>query len=972
MRRHFVEASLTIAVVAGFVLFSPLSVEGSNRGPQQDFPGPAFQDTTLRDTTSQDSLRTAAEDSLQRAFRIDTTAVDSDTVRTRTLQDIIGSDTTYVVYLDSTARLKYFTRPRRDQVYTGLFPQRTYPLYAKATLPTLRREVSTDSSGSNIVLRETLRGVDIRVPVSVPITEYIELRTKHEWRSMLAEEAHKPQAALAQDDFAELLSNITQIQIPIPPNPIFSIFGKPEIRLNISGRVDIRAGFRNTKSDFTTISALDQSRNEPDFSQDVQVNVSGTIGDKLNILADWNTQRTFEYENQLKIKYTGYDDEIIQNIEAGNVSLRTPSSFIGSSQALFGVKAQFQMGPFTMTAVASQKKGQIKEVSVSGGAKEQTFEFRAFRYSTNHYFVDTSYIKEYEPYYQNEPPMVSGAVQIVEEEVWVTRQGSIPDPNERQAVAYIDLSDLGPGYAESLRDTTGTPGQIETGPFVKLDRSQYDLSGDGYIGVLSLNVNVGDQQIVAIAYRRADGRQFGELVRDVGTDSVALSKKIILKMVKPKNLISNGPTYQVAWSMLLKNVYPIPGIGRNLKKEGFSLDILRVVPGREDQNSILNEPLLRALGVDRFNADDTPAPDGDGQFDFRPGRTINQARAEIIFPTLRPFDDGIQQYMADRGTVVEDTSEYLYQEVYDTTQTFAQQSLRNRYLIRGKATGEATSRYSLGFNVVEGSIQVLLDGSPLVQNVDFTVDYIIGEVVIKNDRALVPGANLQIKYEQNDLFQLASKTLLGARGDLAISQNTHLGFTLMNLNQETLSDKVRLGEEPNNNTIFGVDGSTTFDLPVLTAALNSLPLFQTRETSTIKIAGEAAYMLPDPNTRKSTIPSDGGEGIAYIDDFEGARRGIPVGIAYPLWNQASPLAGNYWFPSTADTVKMFSKGKMIWFNRLPTDVRLTDVFPRKHPGNEANNQITVLDLQYFPVTRGQFNYGEDLENTLTPTRNWAG
>jgi len=43
------------------------------------------------------------------------------------------------------------------------------------------------------------------------------------------------------------------------------------------------------------------------------------------------------------------------------------------------------------------------------------------------------------------------------------------------------------------------------------------------------------------------------------------------------------------------------------------------------------------------------------------------------------------------------------------------------------------------------------------------VDYIVGEVVIKNERALVPGANLQIKYEQNDLFQLASKTLLGAR-----------------------------------------------------------------------------------------------------------------------------------------------------------------------------------------------------------------
>ena len=107
------------------------------------------------------------------------------------------------------------------------------------------------------------------------------------------------------------------------------------------------------------------------------------------------------------------------------------------------------------------------------------------------------------------------------------------------------------------------------------------------------------------------------------------------------------------------------------------------------------------------------------------------------------------------------------------------------------------------------------------------MDYIVGEVVIKNERALVPGANLQIKYEQNDLFQLASKTLLGARGDIALSQKTLLGFTLMNLNQETLSDKVRIGEEPNNNTIFGVDGSTSFDLPLLTRALDALPLLST-------------------------------------------------------------------------------------------------------------------------------------------------
>ncbi len=190
----------------------------------------------------------------------------------------------------------------------------------------------------------------------------------------------------------------------------------------------------------------------------------------------------------------------------------------------------------------------------------------------------------------------------------------------------------------------------------------------------------------------------------------------------------------------------------------------------------------------------------------------------------------------------------------------------------------------------------------------------------------------------------------------------------MNLNQQTLSDKVRLGEEPSNNTIFGVDGATQFNLPFLTRALDALPFLQTREPSQLKVSGEAAYMIPDANTSKSTIPADNGLAIAYIDDFEGARRTIPVGITYTNWTQSSPLAGDYWFPGEPDTTKMKAKAKMIWFNRLPTNVQLTDIYPNKQVGNNpANNQATVLDLQYFPTTRGQYNYSMDLEHTLTRT-----
>ena len=107
------------------------------------------------------------------------------------------------------------------------------------------------------------------------------------------------------------------------------------------------------------------------------------------------------------------------------------------------------------------------------------------------------------------------------------------------------MRERGSGYRSVLRNDPEIPGQVEIGPFVKLDPTQYELDGDGYLGVLSLNANVGDQQIVAIAYRTAGavsgkGKQYGEFARDLADTTAG---KLILKMVKPKNLLSNGPSY---------------------------------------------------------------------------------------------------------------------------------------------------------------------------------------------------------------------------------------------------------------------------------------------------------------------------------------------------------------------------------------------------------------------------------------------
>ncbi len=212
------------------------------------------QDSSRTRLLPGDSLRVrlSPEDSLRAALR---DSVRADSTRQDSLRARLITDSTYVVYLDSTARLRQFAPKRIDPVGVEVIPDRTYPLFGARKSSGLRREFSLDTAGANVRIRETMFGEDTRIPISIPLSEYISLRRSQEFRRLLAEEARKPKALAAKNDLGELLSNITQIQIPIPPNPIFSIFGKPEIRLNISGSVDIKAGFRSTQTDQTTIPA---------------------------------------------------------------------------------------------------------------------------------------------------------------------------------------------------------------------------------------------------------------------------------------------------------------------------------------------------------------------------------------------------------------------------------------------------------------------------------------------------------------------------------------------------------------------------------------------------------------------------------------------------------------------------------------------------------------------------------------------
>ncbi|HPN39813.1 MAG TPA: cell surface protein SprA, partial [Melioribacteraceae bacterium] len=138
--------------------------------------------------------------------------------------------------------------------------------------------------------------------------------------------------------------------------------------------------------------------------------------------------------------------------------------------------------------------------------------------------------------------------------------------------------------------------------------------------------------------------------------------------------------------------------------------------------------------------------------------------------------------------------------------------------------------------------------------------------------------------------------------------------------------------------------------------------------SSISFKGEFAYMSPDPNTKKSTISSDQGKSIAYIDDFEGSKRIIPIGVSYTAWKDLSPPDNMGILSNLSKKLLMNYKAKSFWFNVLPSNVKVTDIWPNKSVSRN-DEQVTVLDYVYRPSSRGSYNYNPTLEN---PSRNWGG
>lgn len=834
---------------------------------------------------------------------------------------------------------------------------------------------SVDSLLREIRLRELMNGYDIGVDVPIPLDLYMserrdEILSALRDSSLMAYEIKKP---LSGSELTKLIDQATNITIPLPPNPLFGIFGKPEISINVNGEVNVQAGWRWDTQRLGTASVLGQTQSAPIFNQNIQVNVSGRIGDKFRMNVDWNTLNQFEFNNRFKIGYEGYDDDIIKKVEFGNVNLETQSTLIGGGQTLFGVRADFQFGPLFLKTIASQRRGERRFVNARGGSAKQYFTVRAYDYSRNHFFVDTAYFDVWREYYRSQTPVLpqnSSALVIKEIEVWESTN-DLKDVQANEAIAIDDLQpiqyQLGQRYPASVKEQRIQVGSVERGRFLRLDHTRYEI--DLNLGTLTI-LNLRNDRTYAVSYRTegpssspTDDNYHGTL-----TSTANEKDTLILKLVSRPQL---QPGFRLIWKRQMRNRYNI-GI-TNVSSQDAKIGMW-YFRNTNDSADVLNgapDKIVTIMRIDQVN-NGTGAQPPDGVFDARPP-VFNAARGEITFPSLEPFRAGLRDYFAAKGNA-QVAEQYVFNEIYDTTDQAARlNSARDRFLIIGEASGtSAGNRIQLGYNTAPGSVRVTLDGMQLREGVDYTVDYYTGQLNIMNARASLPNANLNVEFEQNDIFNLTTRTLVGLRADMLLfskrKMSGSIGMTMMNYDQAAVIDRVQPGQEPNANFMIGFDTKFNAELPWLTRALDALPIYDTKEKSLFTVTGEWAMVAPDPNKRISTICSDNSKAVAYLDDFESARRYLSFGLTPSVWSHSSAFEDKTLWD--ADTTAAYYRGRSFWYQKFVPDVPQADVYPNRARITGRSN-INPIRLVFDPDHRGIYNRNAQFLDAANPRWNDA-
>lgn len=884
------------------------------------------------------------------------------------------------------------------------------------------KEVTYDPETGLYLITEKIGDQYFRAPTYMTFDEYVKWQTKQQEQQYFSQLAGVTSGNRSKSGILDPIANID-----IKKKLIDRLFGGNQITIEPQGNIDLIFGGDYQYIQNPNIPPRAQRTSGFLFDMKIKTNIEGKIGDKMNLNFNFDNNSTFGVDNKLKLAYDSEkwsEDEIIKKVEFGNISFPLRSSLIQGTQSLFGFKTELQFGHLKLTGIGAEQRSNQESITIQSGGTVQEFEVFPDEYDENrHFFLSQFNRGSYEEALK-ELPLINTPFKIVNLQVWVTN-----DRQESQQLRDIAaIADLGVGDAAYLTNTDVTINNVSniykdyTGNYIlpdnkvnslddllkndedtrkiintstalttkygmkqsrdfeilkarKLNSSEYTFHPE--LGFVSLNVRLRPNQVLAVSYQYSytynggNIYQVGEFADDITTQDS--SEVIYTRLLKSSTQNTTEPN----WDLMMKNVYPLRAA--QVSPEDFKFDVFfennsdgsltRYIPSNDPSNNLATIPLLDIFNLDNLNSQNDPQPDG--VFDFVPGVTILPRTGSIIFPVLEPFGSSLRDIIIEETGNVSLADSLSYPELYDSTIVQARETLaKNRFQMRGEYKSSISSEISLGaFNIPRGSVSVRAGSKVLVENVDYEIEYGTGRLRILNDSYLQAGTPINVSFENDALFGLQKRYVLGARADYAVNKNLNIGGTYLHLFEQPLTQKVNIGDDPINNRIFGFDMNYSNQVPWLTRALDKLPFYSTSEMSNISSQFELAYLRPGHSRAINNNNSEKG-GIVLIDDFEGSASGIPLGsFNFNEWQLASTPTVR---PEASLTNQLENGSNRALLNWCVLDQGFTNQDDNKHPYTRLialeelfeNKELTrdqyaylrTFDLSYYPNERGPYNF----------------
>lgn len=713
------------------------------------------------------------------------------------------------------------------------------------------------------------------------------------------------------------------ISIPVPMPAWMKTWGFDKPKLFLQGTMDIRLKGYGEYDDApgSTETSLWPS---PSLSYDPSFMVKGKIGPYITVEIN-NVESGLGVKNQIRVVYEEsykgeFEDYILQRVEAGTTSLSLSGTeltgYSENHKGLFGIKAEWKLGDWNLTTIASQDGGSQESYTIN--ASESTTEFQildkgfvAYRYYFLNHKARSNYIgaaitgKATASYPATGLKLYKRAI-----------TNSTTDVLDNMTVVYITPS--GKTIKKSVERMTEIP--------------TADYSYDSKTGILRIS-GASKNTLIAASWSGDDTGRSGSTIRD-GSELVLIQWDATLSELTDID------------KLMLRNVYNV-----GISDDSYSSFVLRM-----KTKTGIADNYLKTLGVADstngtikvndatiFKKNSSGSYTGEMWLPCKPLKEYDGANAaerarENCLEPLRNIDTTKameQMYRLPVSNLNRYTNRFYFESVGKRRSSTI--SVRNQNSSHSVSAGSC-------MDISPGTEKLKAGSETLVRDVDYEVNYELGQIELLSDRALDPNKEISVTFECEPLFEIDNKILLGARAELPLQrygfgEGSLFGITALYKSQSTTASTPTLGNEPYSSFLWGMNLRLQDTTHTISTIMDAIPILYSTARSSWNFEVEFASSYHNTNTS--------GHKTALVEDFESTTTGLTYPLSRLSWTVASPPGGVDTNPGTYIADQDYKhQGEFIWHSNNTEMYKY--IYPNVGNSDVDNQRLTVLKMTLRP------------------------